>query len=225
MMDIYYFVLVIPCLIFSLIVQAVLKSTYSKYSNVYSSCGLTGADIARRVMEINGVYNVSVAPVSGTLTDHYDPQTNTVYLSQGVYGSSSLAALGVAAHEAGHAVQMNEKYAPLVFRNSIVPAVNLASKLSWWIFIIGLLLGFLKFAELGVILFGFSTLFHLVTLPVELNASRRATAMLSGGYLNIEEIKGTKKVLSAAAMTYVAALAVSVMQLLRFISLLGGRRR
>lgn len=225
-MDYWYVVLVIPAMILSLVVQFKMRATYNKYSGVATRSGITGADMARQVLRDNGVTGVDVVPVSGELTDHYDPKARVIRLSSGVYGSNSIAALGVAAHEAGHAVQHSEAYAPLKIRNSMVPAVNFASSISWWVFIIGLFADMPVFLYGGIILFSLATLFHLITLPVELNASRRAVVALSNtGALNDQEIQGTRKVLSAAAMTYLAALIASVASLLRMVLIAQGRRR
>lgn len=225
-MDYWYVVLVIPAMILSLIVQLKMRSTYSKYSAVAARSGLTGAEMARRVLRDNGVTHVEVEPVSGELTDHYDPKTGVIRLSSSVYGSNSIAALGVAAHEAGHAVQHSQAYAPLKVRNSMVPAVNFASGISWWVFLIGLFADMPVLLYGGIILFSLATIFHLVTLPVELNASKRAIhALETTGALDETEIQGTRHVLSAAAMTYVAALVASLASLLRMIMIAGGRRR
>lgn len=225
-MDYWYVVLVIPAMILSLIVQFKMRSTYSKYSRVAAGSGLTGADMARQVLRDNGVTGVDVVPVSGELTDHYDPKARVIRLSSGVYGSNSIAALGVAAHEAGHAVQHSQAYAPLRIRNNMVPAVNFASSISWWVFILGLFADMPVFLYGGIILFSLATLFHLITLPVELNASRRAVVALANtGALSDGEIQGTRKVLSAAAMTYLAALVASVASLLRMVLIAQGRRR
>lgn len=225
-MDYWYVVLVIPAMILSLVVQLKMRSTYGKYSKVPARSGMTGADMARKVLRDNGVVDVDVVPVSGELTDHYDPKARVIRLSSGVYGSNSIAALGVAAHEAGHAVQHSEAYAPLRIRNNMVPVVNFASGISWWVFIIGLFADMPAFLYGGIILFSLATLFHLITLPVELNASKRAVVALSNtGALNEQEIQGTRKVLSAAAMTYLAALVASVASLLRMVLIAQGRRR
>ena len=224
--DEWYVVLVLPAMILSLVVQLIMRSSYGKYSRVATKSGMTGADMARQVLRDNGVSGVEVVPVSGELTDHYDPRARVIRLSSGVYGSNSIAALGVAAHEAGHAVQHNEAYAPLKIRNNMVPVVNFASGISWWVFIIGLFADMPVFLYGGIILFSMATLFHLITLPVELNASRRAVVALANtGALSDQEIQGTRKVLSAAAMTYLAALITSVASLLRMVLLAQGRRR
>ena len=225
-MDIWYVVLVIPAMILSLVVQLKMRSAYGKYSQIATKSGMTGADMARQVLRDNGVTDVEVEPVSGELTDHYDPRKRVIRLSSGVYGSNSIAALGVAAHEAGHAVQHNEAYAPLKIRNNLVPVVNFASSISWWVFIIGLFADMPAFLYGGIILFSMATLFHLITLPVELNASKRAVVALTRtGTLNEQEIQGTRKVLSAAAMTYLAALIASAASLLRMVLIAQGRRR
>lgn len=225
-MDYWYVVLVIPAMILSLIVQFKMRSTYNKYSGIAARSGLTGADMARKVLRDNGVNGVDVVPVSGELTDHYDPKARVIRLSSSVYGSNSIAALGVAAHEAGHAVQHSVAYAPLRIRNNMVPVVNFASSISWWVFIIGLFADMPAFLYGGIILFSLATLFHLITLPVELNASRRAViALTNTGALNDQEIQGTRKVLSAAAMTYLAALIASAASLLRMVLIAQGRRR
>ena len=225
-MDYWYVVLVIPAMILSLVVQFKMRSAYGKYSQIATKSGMTGADMARQVLRDNGVNDVDVVPVSGELTDHYDPKDRVIRLSSGVYGSNSIAALGVAAHEAGHAVQHSQAYAPLKIRNNMVPAVNFASSISWWVFIIGLFADMPAFLYGGIILFSMATLFHLITLPVELNASRRAVVALANtGALSDPEIQGTRKVLSAAAMTYLAALIASAASLLRMILIAQGRRR
>ncbi len=225
-LDYWYVVLVIPAMILSIVVQIKMRSTYSKYSSVATGSGMTGADMARKVLADHGVVGVDVVPVSGELTDHYDPREQVIRLSSGVYSSNSIAALGVAAHEAGHAVQHSQAYTPLKVRNSMVPVVNIASGISWWVFIVGLFANMPVLLYGGIILFSLATIFHLVTLPVELNASRRAVTALSGtGALSEVEIEGTKKVLSAAAMTYLAALITSLASLLRMVMIAGGRRR
>ena len=222
--DVYYLVFILPALIISIVAQFKVKSTFSKYSKVES--GMTGAEAARRVLASHGVTNVSIEPVSGNLTDHFDPRSNVIRLSESVYNASSVAAVGVAAHEAGHAVQFAENYAPIVIRNKLVPLVNFGSSISWVVLMLGIFLSLDPLLWVGIALFALTTLFHLVTLPVELNASRRAIETIEGQYmLGDDEAKGAKKVLSAAAMTYVAALLVSLAQLLRFIMIFGRSRR
>ena len=223
--DYWYIVLVIPAVILSLIASWNVNATFKKYSKVASRSGLTGAESARRVLAANGVYNVTIEHVSGNLTDHFDPKTNTIRLSDAVYGSNTVAAVGVAAHEAGHAVQHALGYAPMKVRAAIIPVTNIGANISWPLVLIGLLLGSYSLAMLGVIAFGFSTLFQLVTLPVEFNASHRAVAALESTFSSEDEISGAKKVLFAAAMTYVAALAVSLANLLRLFFIVSGNSR
>lgn len=227
--DYWYIVLVMPAIIFSMITSISVQSTFNKYSRVRSSRGITGAEAARRVLDANGLYSVKIAPVRGELTDHYNPKDNTIYLSESVYNNPSTAAIGVAAHEAGHAVQHAKEYLPIKIRTAIVPATNFASKLSIPLIILGLLFsasGLIVLAYAGVACFAMSTVFQLVTLPTEFNASRRALDALSSyGILSRDELGDAKKVLSAAAMTYVAALAVSLMQLLRLLLIVGGNSR
>lgn len=188
--------------------------------------GLTGFEVASRILASEGLYNVQIERVSGSLTDHYDPRTKTVRLSDSVYGSTSVAALGVAAHECGHAIQDAKSYAPLSIRSALVPVANFGSNASWIIFIIGLLFSIPALTSLGIILFCGALLFQLVTLPVEFNASHRALVKLQSlGIMDRDEVKGTRKVLKAAAMTYVAAACASLAQLIRMIILSGGSRR
>ena len=212
-------IIILPALILTLWAQFKVNSTFNKYSGVRSMRGMTGADVARRILDLNGLNNVQVVHTPGNLTDHYDPRTNVVRLSDSVYGSSSVAAIGVAAHEVGHAVQHATGYAPIKARNAIVPVVNLCSSLAVPLFIMGLIFSSTTFLmDIGIWLFAASVLFHVITLPVEINASRRAIATLDSNYiLEGEEIKGAKRVLSAAAMTYVASAAMAVLQLLRLI--------
>lgn len=225
-----YIVFILPPLAFSLWASYKVKASYRKYSQQYSRRGLTAAQAAQRVLNINGLSSLPIQQVAGELTDHFDPKENVIRLSSAVFNSTSSAAIGVACHEVGHAIQYAQGYGPLRLRNAIIPATNLGAKLSGPLIIAGFLLAsysqsFLMLAYLGVILFGLSTLFQLVTLPVEFDASRRAMAAIdSQDLLTEEEQKGVKSVLSAAALTYVAALAVSLMQLLRFLVLLNRRR-
>ncbi len=222
--DVYYIYLILPALIISVIAQIKVKSTFSKYSNVHA--GLTGAEAAERVLHSHGVYNVRIERVSGNLTDHFDPRSNVIRLSESVYDSASVAAVGVAAHEAGHAVQYAESYSPIMLRNKIVPVVSFGSSISWIVLILGVFLSMPALLWLGIGLFSLSTVFHLITLPVEFNASRRAIETIdSKALLSDEQTKGAKKVLSAAAVTYVAALLMSLAQLLRIVLLFGNRRR
>ena len=220
-----YILLVIGMLL-SLAASAKLKSTFAQYRRVRSASGLTGEQAAIRILMAAGITDVAVRSIPGSLTDHYDPRTRTVNLSQDSYGQTSLAAVGVAAHECGHAIQHATNYAPLDFRSALVPVANFGSNLSWPIFIIGLFAGLRPLTTAGIVLFSLAVLFQLVTLPVEINASSRALKMLqSTGILGSDETKGARKVLTAAAMTYVAALAASILQLLRLVILAGGRRR
>ena len=227
--DYWYIVLVMPAIIFSIIASISVQSTFNKYSKKRSSRGITGAEAARRVLDANGLYSVKIASVRGELTDHYNPKDNTIYLSESVYNNPSTAAIGVAAHEAGHAVQHAKEYLPIKIRTAIVPLTNFASKLSIPLILLGLLLsasGLIILAYVGVVCFATSTVFQLVTLPTEFNASRRAiNALESYGILSRDELGDAKKVLSAAAMTYVAALAVSLMQLLRLLLIVSGNNR
>ena len=227
--DYWYIVLVMPAVILSLIASVRVNSTFKQYSRVRSQRGITGAEAARRVLDSNGLYSVKIERVRGNLTDHFDPRSNTIYLSDSVHDSPSTAAIGVAAHEAGHAVQHAVGYTPIKIRAAIIPVTNFASRLSLPLILLGLLLsasGLIALAYLGVACFAMSTVFQLVTLPTEFNASRRALdAISSSGILSRDELGGAKRVLSAAAMTYVAALAVSLMQLLRLLLIVGGSSR
>ena len=226
--------IVLPAFILSIWAQAKVSSTFNKYSQMYTRKGMTGASAARRILDSNGLFDVKVEYVKGHLNDHYDPRAKVIRLSDATFGSTSVAALGVAAHEAGHAVQHATGYVPIKIRSAIIPVTRFGSMLAMPLFFIGLLLtGYLS-AEMdpifgGILLFSFSTLFQLVTLPVEFNASKRALETLSNsGYLYEEEITGARKVLTAAAMTYVAALATSLASLLRLILIASGasgRRR
>ena len=226
-----YVVLVLPCVLLSLWASSSVNSTFKKYSQQHSRRGITGAQAAERVLRGNGVSGVRIEHVSGDLTDHYDPKANVIRLSDGVYGSTSTAAIGVACHEAGHAVQYARSYGPIKLRAAIIPITNIGSKLAMPLILIGVLLAAFEklsfgFVYLGIACFGLSLVFQLVTLPVEFNASRRALqAIESGELLTDEEQRGAKKTLTAAAMTYVAATAVSLAQLLRLILIFGGRRR
>ena len=226
-----YIVLVLPCLILSLWASSSVNSTFKRYSAQYAASGITGADAAQRVLSHNGVYGVRIERVSGNLTDHFDPKTNVIRLSDSVYGSSSTAAIGVACHEAGHAVQYAKHYAPIKLRAAIIPITNFGSKLAMPLILLGILFSFMgnlsyTLVYLGIACFGLSLVFQLITLPVEFNASHRAVQAISeSGILNQKELIGAKKTLKAAAMTYVAATAVALAQLLRLIVLFGGRRR
>lgn len=213
-------------LILSLLAQAKVKSTFAKYERVRSMSGMTGAQAAERILHSAGIYDVSIARVQGSLTDHYDPRSKTLRLSDSTYGSSSVAAVGVAAHECGHAIQHQQRYAPLGLRSALVPAANLGSTLAWPIFLVGLIASLPFLTTAGIVLFSLAVLFQLITLPVEINASRRAVQLVeSSGVLGSSESSGVRKVLTAAALTYVASLAASILQLLRLVILAGGRNR
>ena len=208
------YLILIPAILFSLWAQSQVKNTYARYSKAFA--GLTGEEAARMVLEMNGVTGVTIEPVAGELTDHFDPKTNTIRLSRGVYDVTSVAAVGVAAHEAGHAVQYAVGYGPIKIRTAIIPVTQIGSYLSWPLLLIGLLMGSQTLAMAGVLLFCAVVAFQLVTLPVEFNASNRALEALgASGYLKEEQLDGAGKVLRAAAMTYVAALAQALAQLLR----------
>ncbi len=226
-----YLVLVMPAVIFVMIASARVNSTFRKYENQRSRSGITGAQAARRILDANGLGHVAVEHISGSLTDHYDPRANVIRLSDSVYDNPSTAAVGIACHEVGHALQYASGYAPIKLRSAIIPVTQIGSKLAIPLVLIGLFLNylsgmFLSVAYLGIILFALSTFFQLVTLPVEYNASSRAMEQIrSRGLLMEDEQRSAREVLNAAALTYVAALAVSMMQLLRLLMLVGGRRR
>ena len=226
-----YIVLVLPCILLSLWASHSVYSTFKKYSQQLSIRRITGAQAAQRVLSHNGVSGVRIERVSGNLTDHYDPTTNVIRLSDSVYDATSTAAIDVACHEAGHAVQYAQHYAPIKLRAAIIPITNIGSRLAMPLILLGIVLSFLGtlstgLVYLGIACFGLSLVFQLITLPVEFNASRRAMdAIESAGILTEEEQRGAKKTLQAAAMTYVAATAVALAQLLRLIALFGGRRR
>ena len=213
-----YFLVVIGLLL-SLWASSVVNSTFNKYSKVRCMSNLSGAEAARKVLDSCGLYNVSIEHISGKLTDHYDPRSKVLRLSDSTYASRSVAAVCVAAHECGHAIQDQKQYGPLVLRSTLVPLANFGSTAAWPVFILGLIMSLRPLVMAGIVLFTLAVLFQLVTLPVEFNASARAIKVLES-----TEIDGAKKVLRAAAMTYVASLAASVLQLLRLIILAGGRR-
>lgn len=219
-----YFVL-IPALLLSIIAQARISTVYHKYSHVQARSGLTAAQIARRLLAGSGLQSIPVQQVGGTLSDHYDPRTKVLRLSKENYDASSVAALGVAAHECGHAMQDAEGYFPLKLRSVLAPVASIGSQASWLLILVGLFFDLSQLLNLGIIFFGAAVLFQLVTLPVEFNASRRALAALDGGYMNGEELQMANKVLKAAALTYVAAALVAVLQLLRLLLVFGGRRK
>lgn len=213
-------IIVLPAILLALYAQFKVKSTFNKYLDVRSKSNLTGADVAYQLLRNEGIHDVSVERVSGELTDHYDPRSKTLRLSSNVYGSSSLAALGVAAHETGHAIQDNVDYAPLRFRHSLVPVANLGSQAGPFLAMIGLIFGSGFLLNLGLIFFAGAALFQIVTLPVEFNASSRALKLLEKhNYLDRQEISGAKKVLNAAALTYVAATLVAIGHLIRLLVL------
>ena len=222
----YYMILVLPMIILSMIASAKVNSSFKKYSKVLSHRGLTGAQAAFEILRHYGITDVKIERVGGNLTDHYDPRINVIRLSDNVYNSTSVAAIGVACHEAGHAAQYAQNYAPIKIRNTVLPVANLGSKLGIPLAILGFFLGFTSLAYAGVIFFSFAVLFQLITLPVEFNASKRAIQVI--GYADIlseEEKVGARKVLTAAAMTYVASLAVSIASLLRLILTVNRRRK
>lgn len=224
--DYTWYLLVLPAFLLALWAQLRVKTTYAKYSKIRSARGRTAAEVARQILNDHGLTYVRVDQIAGELTDNYDPRTNVVHLSQGVYNSTSIAAIGVAAHECGHAVQHAEEYGPLRLRSAIIPVTNIGSSLSIPIFFVGLLLNFTLLMSIGILLFGLVTLFQLITLPVEFNASRRALATIEErGLLTGDETRGARRVLSAAALTYVAALASSLAQLLRLVIISRGRNR
>ena len=213
--------------VLSVLASSWVNSTFSRYSRVRSATGMTGEEAARRILQSQGIYDVSVRPVSGELTDHYNPATKTVNLSENVFRSASVAAIGVAAHECGHAIQDNLGYVPLRMRAAIVPVANFGSKLSWPLILLGMFMGGNNLLiQIGIWMFLTVVLFQLITLPVEFNASRRAVGLVDQlGILSGQEVQQTKSVLSAAALTYVATAAAFILQLLRLIILFGGNRR
>ncbi len=228
----YYFdptyVLVLIGAVISMIASARVKSTYSKYSRMRSRTNMTGAQAAQRVLSSAGIYDVRIQHVAGNLTDHYDPRNKTLNLSDSVYGSASVAAIGVAAHECGHAIQHQQGYSPLSIRSALVPAANFGSAAAWPLIILGIIFGGAGsvMCQIGIVLFSAAVLFQLVTLPVEFNASRRAVRILGDtGILSEQELPYTRKVLKAAALTYVAGAAAAILQLLRLVILFGGRDR
>lgn len=223
----YYLILVVPALLISIWAQIRVKSAFSRYSQVHNSRGLTGYLVARQILDSNGLQHVRIECVPGSLTDHFDPTKEVVRLSQAVYNSPSVAAIGVAAHECGHAIQYQRGYVPLKIRKAMVPITNIGSALSWPIALIGLLVGLPWLVNAGILLFVVVVVFQLITLPVEFNASYRALDILKDRQMLAEgeELKGAKKMLMAAALTYVAALLVSIANLLRLLALANSRRR
>jgi uncharacterized protein len=218
-------ILLIPAIILTIYAQAKVSATYRKYAKVRSRSGINAAEVARRLLDYNGLNQVRIEQVSGNLTDHYDPRTKVLRLSDSTYGSASVAALGVAAHEAGHAMQDAEAYGPMKFRNVLAPVAQIGSSAAWILIILGFAFSAFNLVGIGIICFAAVVLFQLVTLPVELNASNRALAALEGGgFLDAEEISQTNKVLRAAALTYIAAALVAILQLLRLLLIFSGRR-
>lgn len=224
-LDYYYLILVVPALILALIAQLGVKRAYAKYGQVRVKSGMTGADAAMNVLRHNGLMDVRIEHIAGNLTDHYDPRAKVIRLSDGVYGSASVAAIGVACHEAGHAVQHAKGYAPIKIRNAILPVCNIGSKLGIPLAVAGLIFSADLLVNIGLLLYSLVVLFQLATLPVEFNASRRAVRAIDDtGMLSQDELPGAQSVLRAAAMTYVAALVVSLANLLRLLALFAGRR-
>ncbi len=223
------YILVVIGAVICMIASARVKGTFNKYSQLRSMSGMNGAQVAQRVLQAAGIYDVQVRHVSGSLTDHYDPRTKTVNLSDPVYNATSVAALGVAAHECGHAIQHAKSYAPLSIRSALVPIANFGSMLAWPVILIGFLFNTRSsglIIDIGILLFSAAVLFQLVTLPVEFDASRRALVMLrTQGILADDELKYTRRVLKSAALTYVASAAAAILQLLRIILITNGRRR
>ena len=223
------YILVVIGAVICMIASARVKGTFNKYSQLRSMSGMNGAQVAQRVLQAAGIYDVQVRHVSGSLTDHYDPRTKTVNLSDPVYNATSVAALGVAAHECGHAIQHAKNYAPLSIRSALVPIANFGSMLAWPVILIGLFFNTRSsglIIDIGILLFSAAVLFQLVTLPVEFDASRRALVMLrTQGILADDELKYTRRVLKSAALTYVASAAATILQLLRIILITNGRRR
>lgn len=223
------YILVVIGAVICMIASARVKGTFNKYSQLRSMSGMNGAQVAQRVLQAAGIYDVQVRHVSGSLTDHYDPRTKTVNLSDPVYNATSVAALGVAAHECGHAIQHAKSYAPLSIRSALVPIANFGSMLAWPVILIGLLFNTRSsglIIDIGILLFSAAVLFQLVTLPVEFDASRRALVMIrTQGILADDELRYTRRVLKSAALTYVASAAAAILQLLRIILITNGRRR
>lgn len=223
-LDIYYLILVLPAVLLSLWAQTRVTSTFEKYSKYSTHSRITGSEVARKILNENGLSHIAIERVNGKLTDHYDPKNNVIRLSEDVYDSTSVASIGVAAHEAGHAVQYGEHYLPIKIRNTILPVANLGSNLAVPLAILGFILSYEPLVSFGILLFGAVVLFQVVTLPVEFNASARAVKILSNsGIIYDEEEKGVKKVLGAAALTYVAAALTALMNLIRLILVFGKR--
>ena len=224
--DYYYLILVVPALLISVLAQFKVKSTFSKYAKKMSEKNITGTQAAAYLLKVNGIADVKLGRIKGDLTDHYDPTDKTLRLSDSTYNSTSIAAIGVAAHETGHAIQHAKKYFPLVFRRVLVPIANIGSSAGPWLAILGIVMSFPLLTDIGILLFAGAVLFYLVTLPVEFNASNRALKILKqNNVLSSDELKGVKKVLSAAAMTYVASALVAMANFLRLVLISRNRRR
>jgi uncharacterized protein len=218
------FVLLIPAIILAIYAQFKVQSTYSQMSQVHSKKGLTGAAAGRKLLDAAGLNNVGIEQIGGNLTDNYDPRDKTLHLSEGVYNNDSIAAVGIVAHEVGHAVQDSKAYAPLKIRSGLVPAANIGSQLAIPLFFMGMIFSYPRLMDIGIIAFSLAVVFTIITLPVEFNASKRAIAMLSdGGFLAKDEVPLAKKVLDAAALTYVAATAMAVLNLVRLLAIRGSR--
>lgn len=217
-----YFILPIAITLWA---QMSVKNAYSKYSKIASSRGMTGFSVARRILDTNGLYNVSIEMTRGEMTDHYDPRANVIRLSAGVYNSNSIAACGIAAHEAGHALQYAKEYKPIKLRMAVIKSANIGSQLSMPLFILGIVFSFPVLCYAGIIAFSAAVLFQLLTLPVEFDASKRAVRCIESFGASESDLEGTKKMLTAAAMTYVASLAVSLLSLLRLIAVVQGNNR
>jgi Zn-dependent membrane protease YugP len=226
MFDIYYLILIVPTLILSIYAQFLIKSTFSKYSRVMSSRNISGRDAAAYLMKQNRIGDVAIEPIRGSLTDHYDPSSKVLRLSEPVYGKTSIAAIGVAAHETGHAIQHAVSYGPLALRSGLVPVANIGSSFGPILAMIGIFFSFSLLINLGIIIFSGAVLFYVITLPVEFNASARAIAILRNNrVLSEQELAGVKKVLTAAALTYVASALTAIMSLVRLLLISRGRRR
>jgi len=223
-LDISWFIYVLPAVLFASYAQMKISSAFNKYSQVPSGTGLTGGQIARMILDRNGLYDIRVEQVSGRLTDHYDPRTKVVRLSNSIYGESSIASMSVAAHEVGHAIQHSEGYLPLILRSNIAPIASFGSRFAWILLIVGTVISWSNLIYFGIILFSTVVLFQIVTLPVEFNASSRALVQLENGIMERNKIKPAKKVLKAAALTYVAATLVAIGQLLRLLSMTNRKR-
>jgi Zn-dependent membrane protease YugP len=221
----FYYELLLPAMIFALWAQFKVNYAFKEYSRLGTYYGMTGYEAARRILDANGLRNVQIERIRGNLTDHYDPRSNVIRLSDGVYNVPSIAAIGVAAHEAGHAIQYAEGYSMIKLRNAIIPVTQIGSTLSWPLILLGMIMSSSAVINIGILMFATVTLFQIITLPVEYDASNRAVkSLVLSGAVTDNEVIGVKKVLSAAALTYVAALAVSIANLLRMFALFGGRR-